>query len=763
MTTHSPCYLSLLLAALLVSSSPVSAFGGFFGRAPPEQDPVAATNNVVVFGVQGSTVTMQIQLDYKNAGGSSGQDELLFGGGSSGATGNDGILFRQGNPTEEAEDEKEEVFAWILPLPAAPLRVETGSTLLMDALQEHTRPSFVLEIHNYTHPSANAANNDISAKSARQFPGMNIPGRPPSFSTLAEDTTCSPEALELNCPIQGPTRGFGGDLLVLEQGTAGVLDYAVLDGQDASQVIQWLQDMEFTLPDDADDFSGLEAALQSYIDQGHVFVAVQLQADEAQGSLQPLLVEYELPATVPATPNLYSIPLSISHASSADMALQVFFLTDVPQGRVVPVNYLDATMDDAYVDWVGCYHAPGGESACYQNDYHMRVHAVVDEIQNHTLVTEYAGPASVLMDKVTVDTDNLADIAQSATWLDFVTTLEQSNVPPNARLQEILLEYIPLNSFRIEPPFQCASLTAVYQPNPEAGPTMEDCYELFEAPAGWTWDPINLAAALTDEIFLPAQAAQAWVDQFEWMTRFLGYIPSSDDGDDIKEPYFTISTEGSAAALVARHHRAEATPVCPEGNGRNPNILEIELMPREKADAANDRQVFWQAARLQCPTWLKSTPGVFWSKNDAFQFTQGQGPLPRPFSYAESFVAHGIGAANAGNSHFVSKNEEDADGVIWDPVDLAAAVAFGDTMFEELMPPVGSVSRTRSGPVKDPDFGFRRALVGKPIKQRSLEQDKMEMNGRLRAHSAAADTNVRTVGSLLALLASSALLAMAWI
>ena len=53
-----------ILLLLLTSPTTTLAFGGFFGRSPPNQ-PITSNNDAIVYGLTGNIVTLQIQLHYE--------------------------------------------------------------------------------------------------------------------------------------------------------------------------------------------------------------------------------------------------------------------------------------------------------------------------------------------------------------------------------------------------------------------------------------------------------------------------------------------------------------------------------------------------------------------------------------------------------------------------------------------------------------------------------------------------------------------------
>ncbi|CAB9525076.1 Uncharacterized protein conserved in bacteria (DUF2330) [Seminavis robusta] len=574
------------LLLLAVVPSWVDAYGGFFGR-PEQEYQLTSSGDAVVLGVQqlddgSQKVQLQVQMDF------SGGDEN---------------------------------FGWILPLPAAPTKLEVGSSLLFHALFQETLPRFELVIET------NAAADTTVSRQGTEAAGF---------------TVCENNVLfDQQCPVQGPTRGrpirgidFAADLG--DFGRAGVLDYQVLDG-DKDAVKAWLQTNEFL----ATNNGNIDNVLNYYDAFGTVYVAVRVAPDTPAGAIQPLSVEYNLPATTKA----HKIPTLLA-ITDTPQTLQLYFLSDQADTRAVPVNYLDVTLDDVFVDWVGCLEGEEfSVDACYYKDYLNRFARAVEPVNNLTVTTEYYGPASVVSDKIGI---NLvpADLETTANWLEFLTALETAGVPPIPPVQAVLDQYLPPKNFLYEPPFQCAQWEHIYQPFRLVNPRMEDCFDIWNPPEGWEWDPVALTAALEDAILAPARSGQQMIDgTYQTLTRMYGNLvtPASS-----VEPYFALAT---GKPTVNNVHRATALPLC---DLNSPAALEITL---ENSDVT-----FWQNAKLVCPTWQKTAPRPVFSIEDA---------TTRSNSMASSFSAL-TAAQNEGIS--IPRNE---DGY-FEPTDINSALEQAD-------------------------------------------------------------------------------------
>ena len=603
--------LGLLLLTLLPSN--ITAIGGFFGR-PAQKTPASSSGDAIVFGMSsnddGSTfVRMQFQVEY------------------------------------HASDE----FAWILPVPSVPSKLELGSSLLFHTLFQETLPKFELEIDEEGE-LLQVAEDGIPVATSKQ-----------GGEAMVTGGACDASVLEQDCPEQGPTRGGeAGAVTVWKDGHAGLLDFAVVEAIESRDLLEWLIANNYTVPEDT---TALEDVLDKYLEQGNnVYVVMKVAPKAPAGAVQPISVEYELPTLAAEGEQVHKVPtlLSSLSASASEMSnrtLQVYFFSEVSNTRAIPVNYLDMALNDAHVDWVGCL-SDSSMAKCYYDDYIRRYTQAITEVDNQkTLTTEYNGASNIVENKVAIANLDLAEMESSETWLDFFLTLEAVGVPPIASVQAIIDRYVPPKSFEINTPFQCVQWDHAYQPNRQASPSLSDCYSIFIEPEGWTWDPVGLGQELEELILAPARAAQTWIDQdYTSLTRLYGQIPTSDA--TMEEPYFVITTE---KPKVDNIHRARAVPVC---DLDSPNALEITLVDEN----AGDPTTFWQPAILTCPTWQKTSPRAVFSRDEA---------QPRIVSMAQQFSSWGV--ANQDGVH-VQPSEDGS----FAPTDIDEAAAYGNVLLGSL-------------------------------------------------------------------------------
>ena len=663
-STSAPCRLLVLSVALLsYTVVPVQAYGGFFGRAAPQNPlgPVQMEGEAIVFGLTdsgdggGTNVQLQIQMDYNQQSSSNDNND---------------------------DNDNNNNFGWILPLPAIPTKVGLGSSLLFHALFQETLPQFVLDIQAPQQQPEDGGS--ISESTTRQGTTNTNSNRNSSSNNnnagLAGSTCTSDELTDLNCPFQGPTRGNAEPLVVVgSQGHAGWIQYEILDGNQQA-VKNWLESQQFLSGGDNHNQTTLDALLDYYDAQGSVYLALTVAPNVTQrGSIQPLLVEYSVPSSSSSSSSgvvVHKVPTLLS--ASAPRTLQVYVLSDQPNGRATPVNYLDVTLDDAQVDWVGCLapEPPVTTAAeCYYNDYQNRFRVAVESVSNQSMTTEFSGPsAPVLQNNIAIDGVVLADLEASTTWLEFLQQLEAAQLPPLPSVQAILDQYMPPKQFEFVPPFQCAQWDHVYHPNRTVSPSMDDCFDIFNPSADWIWDPVGLTAELDEFVFQPAREAQSLVDtRFQSLTRLYGQLVAP---QHTPEPHFVVTTNKPA---VSNWHQATAVAICDIGS---PSALEITLqqppppqqeeLDAESASTTTTTTIFWQPAIVACPTWKKTSPYPVFNAEDA---------VSRANSMARLFTAWGI-EESQGNVHVPP-----SDNGLFLHDDIDSALQFGNTVLANVTRP----------------------------------------------------------------------------
>ena len=127
----------------------------------------------------------------------------------------------------------------------------------------------------------------------------------------------------------------GGEVIVYGRGQTETYTYVIVGGESGTDLATWLGDNGFATPAD------FGAALQGYADDGWVFLAAKVSADEPAGDLAPL--ELALP-TQPA--DAFAIPFGIAaHSLPPDrpLSLTLYLSGGAP---VMPANYEAAPIDE---------------------------------------------------------------------------------------------------------------------------------------------------------------------------------------------------------------------------------------------------------------------------------------------------------------------------------------------------------------------------------------------------------------------------------
>jgi hypothetical protein len=166
-----------------------------------------------------------------------------------------------------------------------------------------------------------------------------------------------------------------------------------LQANSASELLDWLQDNQYVLPDD------LDPVLQPYVAANQYFVALRLAKDSDVGDLRPLGLRY--PSTTPAIP----IQLT-SIAATPDMRLEVYVFGN---RRFVPENYLHVKINEALISWTD-----GGLN------YADVITAAANDAGGQAFATDFAGSTSFLRGQIypnDVNLDSLRAIDDPANYV----------------------------------------------------------------------------------------------------------------------------------------------------------------------------------------------------------------------------------------------------------------------------------------------------------------------------------------------------------
>lgn len=110
------------------------------------------------------------------------------------------------------------------------------------------------------------------------------------------------------------TAGGAPGATLLSRETIGEYDVAQLSGSSAADVQSWLDTNNFTIPAKAND------VLQSYLDDGWLFVAVKLASNPSDGNLAPLSLTFASPRLV--------YPMRLGALSPQPLHIELYVVAD---------------------------------------------------------------------------------------------------------------------------------------------------------------------------------------------------------------------------------------------------------------------------------------------------------------------------------------------------------------------------------------------------------------------------------------------------
>eukprot|EP00797_Seminavis_robusta_P012230 Sro1947_g307180.2 (385) ;mRNA; r:15367-16521 len=218
-----------------------------------------------------------------------------------------------------------------------------------------------------------------------------------------------------------------------------------------------------------------------------------------------------------------------STSIATDWQFQPIHVYALGTARAVPLNFLEVELDDAQADWLetgACFiqQTPLGSSDvddCFFKDYLDRFEEATMELANHSFVTEYAGSSDFVANQLFINlTAN--EIENAASWEEFSGCCRHRL--PDTELVETILSRFGYDSlFNDDPP---------------------------------EWNATGLAWEIDDRVLQPAIQAQAWVDQFPYLTRMFARLSTETLS---KDAFFTFN---SALPPVDNVHQATAVAHC---------------------------------------------------------------------------------------------------------------------------------------------------------------------------------------------------------
>lgn len=337
---------------VLLSAKSALACGGFFCSAIP----IVQAGEQVIFRVDGEAVTAIVLIQYSGTA---------------------------------------EEFSWVVPVDGVP-ELSTGSDLVFTALEQATRPQFVLE---YT-------------------------GEPCEFD-------CSRPGTCANAPDANAGGGLDNDNVaddgvdVLEMLTVGPYDIQVLSSDDPDALAIWLEENNYDLTDRGRDL------VAPYVTEGKNFVALKLRQNQGVGDIQPLIMRYQ--SGEPCVP----IRLT-AVAAQPDMGVLVWLLG---QSRAIPANYLHVVPNYTRLNWYS------GTFAAYSS-YQSLVTEAMNLAGGQGFATDYAGRDLNVIDQLPsagLYRNELTLLTGFSDDANFIQELAYSFVLPNDQVLEILRRRLPLS------------------------------------------------------------------------------------------------------------------------------------------------------------------------------------------------------------------------------------------------------------------------------------------------------------------------------
>ncbi|MGC6492553.1 MAG: DUF2330 domain-containing protein [Myxococcota bacterium] len=314
-----------------------------------------------------------------------------------------------------------EDFAWVVPTPTQP-RLVKSSQDLFDRLSPRTMPLWqpTFEVEGNCKNGGNRL-----------------------FATA--DMATAEAAFD-----DGGTNQAGGVNVVAQQ-TIGAFEATTLQARTSEDLLTYLQDNGFSLPDD------LSPALDPYIAEDSYFVALKLRSGADTGDITPIGLAY--PSTTP------QIPLQLTAiAATPDMRLQPYVLS---KARAVPDNYLHVRVNQLAIDWLA-----GG------NNYPDVITRAADEAGGQAFATDFAGPIDDAM-RVMLDTppeSQLDNMRKTTGTVAFVNQLFTIGIQPNTTAVSSILARHILVPEGVDPVnyFGCVECFGDPQPTVDADATVND-------------------------------------------------------------------------------------------------------------------------------------------------------------------------------------------------------------------------------------------------------------------------------------------------
>jgi hypothetical protein len=340
--------LSIAFASLAVTA-PARACGGFFCSSQP----MSQAGEDILYDVEtDGSLTMMVRIVYSG----------------------------------EADD-----FAWILPLPTAPDRIDVGPEAVFEQLASATQPVF------RTDARVEGACRPVHCT----FPGSGCCHASPTVPACGAGIVCSGDA--------GPIASDAGGVHVLSEETVGPYESVVLEGGTSGEIETWLVDHGYDVP------AATPNVLADYVASGHVFLALRLLASASTAAIQPIVLH--IVGTAPCLPIRMT-----ALATVPDLPIAAYFLAPSP---VVPTNY--------------SLLAPTLEATLWQGQsWTSHVTRAVDAAGGHAFVMDHAAAPPPLA----LTLPSVRDLAAESDPRTFFLGVRLAGYPADAQVLAIIDRFL---------------------------------------------------------------------------------------------------------------------------------------------------------------------------------------------------------------------------------------------------------------------------------------------------------------------------------
>ncbi len=397
-------------------------------------------------------------------------------------------------------------FGWLLPLPSLPT-LQLGTDELFDQLGKHTQPDYQLTTNQMFCGGG-------SASSTSDLSGGGCGGADEASFAPAYDGGMANSDLADQHMNE-----------MVTSGGIGPYDYAVLHADDQTEMLQWLQDNKFFVPD------GTGQAVTPYIHPGAFFLALKLRSGQSAGDVVPVIVRY--------TSDLPMIPIILTQVGAVpNMGILVWLLGEA---RAIPRNYYHTVIDELPV-WLG--------SESYES---LVVRAIKEAPKRHSFITEYAGPSSIMQNVLDYPGrfGTLADLKLLTDPSSYLSYLQGHGYPFDATLVEILNRYLPEPASLVQEGVSLQAYYAAYDSWQAQLPPDSD----GGAPPP-PFDPVACSNEIDTRIVQPTRATAALFNAHPYLTRVFTALSPEDMNAD---PVFSENPDLPQVPLV---HSATVTIPC---------------------------------------------------------------------------------------------------------------------------------------------------------------------------------------------------------